>query len=47
MLCGAEQTQSTAVMRSPGADFTLGEEVLVYSYLTLFLTHPPPFFKAF
>lgn len=38
MLFGAEQAQSAAVMRSPGADFTLREEVLVYSYLTLFLT---------
>lgn len=41
VLSGAEQTGSTAVTRSPGADLTLGEEVLVYSYLTLFLT--PPF----
>lgn len=38
MLFGAEPAQSAAVMRSPGADFTLREEVLVYSYLTLFLT---------
>lgn len=27
-----------SVMRSPGADFPLRQEVLVYSYLTLFLT---------
>lgn len=32
------KAQSAAVMRSPGADFALREEVLVYSYLTLFLT---------
>lgn len=32
------KTQSAAVMRSPGADFALREEVLVYSCLTLFLT---------
>lgn len=34
VLFGAEQPQSAAVMKSPGADLTLREEVLVYSYLT-------------
>lgn len=32
------KAQSAAIMRSPGADFALREEVFVYSYLTLFLT---------
>lgn len=38
VLFGAEPAQSTAVTRSPGADFTLREEVLVYSFWTLLLT---------
>ena len=38
VLFGAEPAQSAAVTRSPGADFTLREEVLVYSFWTSFLT---------
>lgn len=39
-MCSLEprKAQSVAVMRCPGAEFTLGEEVVVYSYLTLCLT---------
>ena len=42
VLFGAEQPQSAAVMKSPGADPTLREEVLVYACLTW---PPPPFFR--
>ena len=38
VLFGAEPAQSAAVTRSPGADFTLREEVLVYSFWTSLLT---------